>query len=292
LDGNDVLLGSREHVGDLGAGASYEASMQVAVPAFASGKYVFLVQTDRRNDVYEHLAELNNVSSAETELALPAPADLVVHSIAVPGHATPGEPVLVTWTLANEGTNPARGVMREVVFVSEDAEWDIDDPILGTLEREIDLAPGAQQAMMMSVDVLHTYKLQSSGEVSEILPGIPPGAYYAIVRTDITNAIRETDVANNTSTSEAAMVVDVPVLTPGVPETFALAAGEARYYRLVAAPDQDIRVSLSTDEPDASNEIYAAFERPPVAGGDFDAAAAAPFTANQTLLLPATDAGT
>src|SRR5690554_3059442 len=182
--------------------------------------------------------------------------------------------------------------MREVVFVSEDAEWDIDDPILGTLEREIDLAPGAQQAMMMSVDVLHTYKLQSSGEVSEILPGIPPGAYYAIVRTDITNAIRETDVANNTSTSEAAMVVDVPVLTPGVPETFALAAGEARYYRLVAAPDQDIRVSLSTDEPDASNEIYAAFERPPVAGGDFDAAAAAPFTANQTLLLPATDAGT
>src|SRR5690606_9898151 len=178
LDGNDVLLGSREHVGDLGAGASYEASMQFAVPAFASGKYVFLVQTDRRNDVYEHLAELNNVSSAETELALPAPADLVVHSIAVPGHATPGEPVLVTWTLANEGTNPARGVMREVVFVSEDAEWDIDDPILGTLEREIDLAPGAQQAMMMSVDVLHTYKLQSSGEVSEILPGIPPGAYY------------------------------------------------------------------------------------------------------------------
>src|SRR5690606_42098255 len=97
---------------------------------------------------------------------------------------------------------------------------------------------------------------------------------------------------DNTAAWEAARGVDGPARAAGGPETWARAAGEARYYRLVAAPDQDSRVSLSTDEPDAANESYAAFERPPVAGGDFDAAAAAPFTANQTLLLPATDAGT
>ncbi|HUF10386.1 MAG TPA: CARDB domain-containing protein [Rhodothermales bacterium] len=292
LDRNDVLLGTREHAGALAAGASYSDTMRVTVPAFASGPYVFLVQTDRRDDVYEHLAEGNNLASSETELTLPAPSDLVVSAITAPAQAVPGEEVVVAWTITNKGDNPARGFMREAVFVSSDDVWDIDDPILGVTEREIDLAPGAQMEAVTKVDVGHTYLLDETAEVTEVLPGLPPGTYRAIVRTNIANTIRETITANNTSASEATMNVDVPVLTPGVAETVTLAAGQAQYYRLEAAADQDIRLSLTTDTPDASNELYAAFERAPVPGSNIDVAAADPFTANQTLVLSSTEAGT
>ncbi len=284
INQDDALLGTVARDAPLAGNGSYEASLRTALPVYAAGTYYLILQTDSGDDTYEHLAEGNNRELALIELTLPPPTDLVVENLTLPAAATPGEHVEVAWTVRNAGTNPARGQMREAVFVSSDATWDPDDPLLGVVEREIDLAPGATGKHRTRVDVATVYGVDAQGNLSGPLPGVLPGDYHVIVRTDIGNAIRETDDDNNTAVSQSTLSTTVPTLPEGTPETLSLAEGESRYYRFDTPTDADVRLTLTSDTPEASNELYVAYDRLPVAGGDFDAAAAEPFRANQQLL--------
>jgi subtilase family serine protease len=292
LDGNDLLLGTIERSPGLESGASYQTSLSVPVPASASGPNVFLVRSDDRGDVYEHLAEGNNTSAKLSSVSLPEPSDLVVDSVAVPAGASPGELVSISWTLVNRGAHPAQGLIREAAFLSTDDSWDIADPAVGVAEREIHLEPGAQASVALKVDASRSLVLDSHGAVSGLLPGAAPGAYHVIVRTDIAGAIRETDVANNLRASESTIQVAVPDLTPGIPAVVSLDAGGSRTFRLQVDGDQDLRLTLSSAGGMGSNELYVARDRVPVPGGLFDHAAASPFTADQKLLIPSAEAGT
>ncbi|MBL0061557.1 MAG: hypothetical protein IPP40_08765 [bacterium] len=44
-----------------------------------------------------------------------------------------------------------------------------------------------------------------SGEISHEMPGVVPGNYYAIVRTDLRDNIRESDNLNNSASSTGPM---------------------------------------------------------------------------------------
>ncbi len=292
LDRRDVLLGTRERTAALPAGESYQASLVVSLPAYNSGRYFLLVQADQRDDVYEHGTEFNNTASLRVDLTLSPPADLTVQDVIAPAQAIPGEPVTIEWTLVNQGDNPARGRMREAVFISEDATWDPDDRLLGVAEIDIDLASGASTQAAMKVDVSRTYKADGSGNISGEMPGVVPGVYYAIVRTDIANNIRETDDDNNAMSSTSTTTADVQVLELDVPEIQTMSAGRSRLFRLNIDEGRDLRLTLTSDVETAGNEIYVAYERPPSAGGDFDFSASEPFSADQQMVVPSTSAGT
>ncbi|MFV1980232.1 MAG: CARDB domain-containing protein, partial [Rhodothermia bacterium] len=292
LDREDLLLGTFEHEGALNASSSRIGSLQTMIPAYAAGPYYLIIGTDVRREIYEHLAEGNNLGSKIVELTLAQPSDLTVTSVTAPPEAAPGQPVSISWTIRNDGPNPARGLMREAVFVSPDTSWSQDDPLLGVVEREIDLAAGESAEIAMKVDFARTFNADGSGNITEELPGVLPGDYYAIVRSDVANSIRETNDQNNAARSPGSIKTDIPLLELDVPQTFAVGEGQSRFFRLNVEAETDLRLSLESDRSLAGNELYVAFDRAPAAAGDFDFSAAELLTANQELIVPSAQAGT
>src|SRR4051794_15311219 len=73
------------------------------------------------------------------------------------------------------------------VYLSTDGTWDIRDPLLGTVPHTGGLAQG------------EVY----TGSLNAVIPGVLPGNYRILVRSDVTNQERETDEANNLVVSPA-----------------------------------------------------------------------------------------
>ncbi|MBU1707161.1 hypothetical protein KKB28_04525, partial [bacterium] len=290
IDGSDTRLGTLVHNGSLQPDSTYSDSLLVEIPNYVSGNYYLILRTDNRDDLYEHEGEDNNTNSRPISVYLPAPADLIVTQITLPDSATPGDEVLVSWTIENVGANPAVGWMRDAVYFSPDTLWDINDALLGFDSRNINIAPGGSMRMSCWIDLSKTYRAGEDGEIIEEMPGVPLGSYHAIIRTDIRNNIPETDNSNNTSASLDTIEIDLPELQLGVPETGHLASGQMRYYRVEIAIDLDLQLILDADESNSVNEIYIAFNRVPTLA-DHDYVAAQPFSADQELLVPSTQAG-
>jgi PKD repeat protein len=290
LDISDRRLGTVQRDPPLEPGAFYDDSVEVSIPLFASGTYYLLLKTDNRNDLFEGSAEENNVLGAPISIRLPEPSDLVVTEITLPDSAMPGQELTVSYTVQNQGSNIAEGYMNDAVYFSTDDIWDIDDALFGITRRFINLPPGGSLQLKAQVNLSKAFAVDEAGNITGELPGLTPGSYHAIVRTDLRNNIRESDNLNNTGASEDSLNVSIPQLTLGVPDTSSLSAGGIRFYRVQVASGLDLRVTLTSDNPLATNEMYVAFARAPSLD-EFDFSAAEPFSANQELLLPSTQAG-
>ena len=103
LDDSDVLLGTFGRTGGLAPGTSYTRAEPVTYPNGLSGDRYLLVKTDARGQVQEELED-NNVAMQSVSLAI-RPIDLVVTGIQAPATALSGQPLSLTWTVANQGTS-------------------------------------------------------------------------------------------------------------------------------------------------------------------------------------------
>ncbi|MFO0443142.1 MAG: CARDB domain-containing protein, partial [Betaproteobacteria bacterium] len=104
-DGDDIVLGTFQRDGALGAGQSYEGTVTYRFgPGFTRQGKVF-VRTDALGAVWENGQEANNQGQATGVLdVMPIPyADLRVESVSVPAAAVSGQPLQVSWTVANRG---------------------------------------------------------------------------------------------------------------------------------------------------------------------------------------------
>jgi hypothetical protein len=293
LDGSDIAMASVNHSGALGPLGTYTAGKEAEVPVYASGYYFIIIKTDSRNDIYEHNAEDNNIIVYPVHITLPPPADLIIKSITIDTlSASPGEPVTVSWTIENIGEYTAKGRMHEAVYISQDNAWEYTDPLLGTVTRDINLAPGASVNMSMSVDTGNAFAADITGNITAELPGVPAGDHHIVVWTDIRDNIRESDNSNNRLVSDDVLNVTIPELTPDVSLTETVAGVlKKKYYRIDVAEGLDLRVSLTSDVPSAWNELYIAYERVP-SPSDYDHAGLVPFASDQETLVPSTQAGT
>ena len=130
------------------------------------------------------------------------------------------------------------------------------------------------------------------GVAGVTLPPALARAYRIIVRTDIYNEVYEQDKeANNIAASPDTFSVTVPELTLGAATTTTLSAGEARLYTIRVGKNETLRVSLSSDEAGAANEMFIRYNALP-SGSSFDAAFDSPLQASQSALLPSTEAAT
>ncbi len=303
LDASDAVLAAPQRRLILAPKASYTDSIEVEMPGFAAGTYFLITKTDSRNDIYEHNAELNNVRLGETTSAAdtsrvkpikiiqPAPADLIVSQIIIPANAMPGEETTIKWTLKNIGANRATGRLREAAYISADTIWQVEDPLFGVLTHNIDIAPGGSQQISMKVNLAQLFRADAEGNITAELPGVTPGKYHAIVRTDIRRNIRETNTANNALASAALMDTDVQELKLGVPVTGMLAAEEKRYYKLESRETgATIQLDLQNSDSTAANELYVAFGRTPTLN-DYDFASIEPQKATQQVLIPSSQIG-
>jgi subtilase family serine protease/methionine-rich copper-binding protein CopC/type 1 glutamine amidotransferase len=273
--GTDISLGHVYH-DSLGTGASYTQTQSFNIPRGLSGPFYVFVTTDRGNYLNES-NELNNADYDRTSMLvqLVPPADLVVGTITVPANASPGMNATLTYTVHNQGDDAALGSWYDSIYISADTVWDIDDAFFGRVYHEGNVAGHGGSY---------------SHSLTAPLPGVLPGEYHVIVRSDIRNQIPESDETNNLGASLDRVDIDAQLLELGEPQTGNLAQGRAVYYKTeVLTAGETVRLRFDGDE-EAFSELYVRYGSMP-SRNQYDRAAIQPFVSDQEIVLPVEQTG-
>jgi Ca2+-binding RTX toxin-like protein len=174
-NGDDVVLGSFTRSGLLGANESYSRTENISLPFSLEGNYQIFVATDVNNNVFES-NDGNNVSAASPLAINRLTPDLQVTSVVAPVTVVSGQPINLTWTVANLGLGRTNSnFWFDRVYLSRDTFLSADDVSLGTVYRAGALEPNA------------TY----SGSARFNVPIDLAGEYNVLVRTDSDNNVIE-----------------------------------------------------------------------------------------------------
>ncbi|MCU0978625.1 MAG: hypothetical protein MUF25_05590, partial [Pirellulaceae bacterium] len=220
--------------------------------------------------------ELNNANYDRTSMLvnLVPPADLVVGTITVPANASPGFNATISYTVHNDGDDAARGSWYDSLYISADGAWDINDAFFGRVYHQGDV-PGHSSY---------------SHSLTAPLPGVLPGDYHVIIRSDIRNQIPESDETNNLGASLDRVEIDAQLLELGQPQTGNLAQGRAVYYKTeVLTAGETVRLRFDGDE-EAFSELYVRYGSMP-SRNQYDRAAIQPFVSDQEIVLPVEQTG-
>ncbi|WP_342364198.1 CARDB domain-containing protein [Terrarubrum flagellatum] len=273
----DVYLGAVAQNRTVGAGESYTVTQTFQIPKGYSGPYYVFVVSDSTNAVKPEISEANNVGydPVSTLISLAQPADLVVGDFSIPENLPLGVEIDLTYSVQNQSSVTAVGSWYDSLYLSSDDAWDIGDRLIGRV-----LHTGGVGANSSYTETLHG-----------VLPGVIPGDYHVIVRTDIRNLLPETVETNNITGSLNAADIDVPRLTLGDLASGVIPQGGGSYYKLDLEAGQTVRITLDGADAGSGNELYVRFNA--MAGrGVYDFSSATPFEEDQSLVIPTTQAGT
>ena len=171
--------------------------------------------------------------------------DLVVHDdITVTGSPIAGKPVTISYTVENVGIQTAIGSWVDSIFISADDQWDIGDALFGRVTHTGDISSG----------------LVYSESRTANWPGLLPGTYHVIVRTDNQSDVPESDETNNVGVSAASWTSDVDEITFGVNDSFTLTAA---YFKLDAPLGRTLNIRLADGASGASNRLYISYGQVP-----------------------------
>lgn len=229
IDQTDRVVGYQQHAGALAGGASYNAALDVFIPAGLTGDYSLFVITDRNIAVVENNESNNTSAGLPTVLQLPPPSDLNITHITPPANAAPGETATFSWTTQNSGANASSGMWTDSVYLSTDAVWDAGDTIVG------------RQTHVGAVNPAATY----TATLDATLPAIEPGTYYVIVRADSRNNVRESNENNNVSASASTVGVTITTLALGTPYNTTLVTNQEKFFKYDIARAKRLRSRLT-----------------------------------------------
>ncbi|MEO1258443.1 MAG: CARDB domain-containing protein [Bacteroidota bacterium] len=275
---NATLIKSQLHNGKLLPTENYRDTLIVDVPNNLSGNFVFVCAVDQNDAVYEHNGEQNNTEGNYINIIQPQPCDLIPIDISLPAMTNAGDSLAIRWKIKNEGINPAIGLMKENIYLSTDTIWDIDDVLLATEQKNINL--GSQGL--------------DSNEICVAILDVAIGNYYVIVRTDILNNIPEINENNNAGYSNSPVMVDVAELPLDSLVNRNLKNQQPIYYR-IEIPDslagESMLVSLGSADLSGKNELYLKYgDIPTRVAHDFIAPDL--FSNDLELVVPEIQAGT
>ncbi len=274
--GSDIYLGYVFQSRNLGSRETYTSQGTFNIPYGQSGPFYVFVATDRWNHVTES-NENNNFGydSGFLNVAIAPPADLVLDTITIPVNGIPGQMTSITYSVSNQGVNPALGSWKDTLYLSTDDHWDINDALFGSKYHSGAVDGGASY----------------SETITSPLPGVTPGLYYLILRTDILNNVPESDELNNIGASLDQISMDVESLVLGTPVAGDLGSGQAVYYKLEVEEGETIRIKFDSSLDDIANELYVRYgEMPSI--GEFDFASREGFNSDPEVLIPTTSEGT
>jgi hypothetical protein len=236
---------------------------------------VFVVSDSNQAFYESDTADSTAYASTPLEVQLPPPCNLVAGTVTIPADAVPGQDMTVSYQVSNAGPAAADGNWYDAIYLSPTPAFSPSDPLLGRVYESRDVATSGSY----------------SDSLTAPLPGVAPGQYYVILRSNITDAIPETTLADNLSASLTQTSLSVPALTLGTPARGSLATGDSAYYQVTVAAGQTLQVSLTDPLSSDANELYLAFGSMPTRS-QYDYRYNQPFQANQTITVPATQAGT
>ncbi len=163
-------------------GGTYARSLTVSIPSVAAGDYYLLFAADASHHVTE-TNEANNVLALPITLSIPD-IDLTVTSADAPSTVNPGGTVSVSWTVANQGTDPApNGYWYDYVYLLTDGTYDGSDYYLTStyISNSPPLAAGGDYTRSLTVSI----------------PSVTAGDYYLLFAADASHDVTETDETNN-----------------------------------------------------------------------------------------------
>ncbi len=278
---SDLYLGYVPQYRNLAAGDSYGVTQSFTVPSGYTGPFYAFVVTDASGSVAES-NETNNItrSANVVSVSLAPPSNLVAGTITIPANGVPGQRADISYSVSNgPGANSVFGTWKDTLYLSSDTVWDIDDIALGsvwtTYSSAAPLAGGDSYGHTLNVT----------------LPGVNPGDYHVIVRSDILNSIPETNEEDNLSASLDAVSMDAEVLPLGGSVSGNLGNQQAVYYKLDVTAGETVKLSFDSTDGNAANEIYVRYGVMPSLGR-FDYSSLEEYSADPTALIPETRAGT
>lgn len=273
VSADDILIGTFNHTDSLAAGAEYADSAQVFLPAGIGDNYIALFKTDADNNVYEKDGEYNNTVYANLFVKAQMPCDLQPDSIrSSEPFIISGETANFEWQLLNKGDNPATGYIREAVYLSKDTVWDDKDPLLAFTDGQVNILPGQSQHRQITAR-----------------PGVAPGKYFPIIRTDILNNLVEINEGNNNRASTDTATVDVKELALNITTQDTLETNIPIYYKLLVPENlvgETLSVTLKGDSTNnAVNRLFISHDTLPNENS-YEFTAQEAFKANQQALVP------
>ena len=273
----DIPIGYANRESQLSSNQPYTVTTDFSLPPEVGGSYYVIVFADVTNRVYERLAEDNNilVSSQPVVISHLPPADLVVGDIVVPSTAALGQSASITYTITNAGQDPARGGWYDAVFISSDEIWDIDDGYMGRVWRAGDVAAGGSYTTTLTAP----------------LPGVVPGNYKVIVRSDIRNNLVEWNEQNNLKASLDRFATDAPALVLGTPTVGNIAVNQSIYYKVIVPAGETVVVEFDSASDEGATELYMSYESMP-RRSRADLNALKPFQTDQRIVISSTQGGT
>jgi hypothetical protein len=176
--GNSVPLGSYPYNSSLAAGAGYSQTTAFTLPDTTHGNFYVFIVADSTNAVNECQAKTNNVTGSSSMVNVPVTLypDLRVTSVQVPATARAGQPITVTWVVANDGTLSTGGTAwNDAVYLSLDEVLDPSDVRLGTYPNVSSLGVGQSYTNAATV----------------VIPPGDAGPFYILVLADSGAALFE-----------------------------------------------------------------------------------------------------
>jgi hypothetical protein len=275
LDSSDRYLGSITNSANIAGGGTFNASGSFRLPAGLAGTfYVFVVTNSGHALLEKDYTNNSNIGAQSLRVVLPPPADLVAGAITIPASQFAGETITITYQVTNNGVNTANGTWYDSLYLSPTSAWKVTDPLLGRVLQTQNLSTGKSYA----------------GTLTAALPGVAPGSYYVVLRSNILNSFPELTLANNLSASITKTAIDAPSLVLGTPTTGTLKLGQSAYYKVAVPPGQTLQFTLTGQNASAFNEMY-------VSSGTMPTRSKADFTfkqtfaPNQLITVPATRSG-
>jgi GEVED domain/CARDB/Dockerin type I domain/Bacterial pre-peptidase C-terminal domain len=273
----DIPVGFVDQNRTLVPDQSYVGNTLASLPIGIGGDYFVIVITDSTDRVFERRRERNNISASATAISIthvPA-ADLVVGNITIPASSVLGQSASITYTITNNSNNIARGGWYDSVYLSTDDKWDITDGYLGRVFRSGDVAANTSYTTTLTAP----------------LPGVLPGNYKAIVRTDIRNNLVEADETNNLKATLDSFTTDAPALTLGTPKAGTIRSDEALYYKVTVPAGETVVIEFDSSQTSGMIELYASFQNMP-SRSTSDFTAIRPSQPDQRIVISSTTAGT
>ncbi len=123
------------------------------------------------------------------------------------------------------------------------------------------------------------------------LPGVVPGNYKAIVRSDIRNNLVEGNETNNLKASLDRFATDAPALVLGTPTLGSITTNQSLYYKVTVPAGETVVVEFDSNSEIGSTELYMSYESMP-RRSRADLNALKPFQTDQRIVISSTQAGT
>ena len=266
-------IGSKAHVGALAVNGSYTNEVSFTIPSTLQGNFMLFVVTDAGDAITEG-DENNNTNSIPVYIngSADTPADIVISSINAPARIKAGEDFTISYKLSNEGEYTAAGNLNDVIYLSKDNQWDLNDEMVGVVSGRVTINTG------------NTITRSVTGRITNV----PEGDYYVIVKTNSIKSIAEKLNDNNTAVLNATTRLAYSTIALGS----SVSINTSGYYKL-EVPDgySGKTVGFYLTHPEESPVgLYVAYESVP-STAKYDFSASRLMEGVQEVLIPNVETG-